>query len=165
MEEICLIAAIGEYNHVIGAGGELPWSRELTPDMDRFKELTMGCPVVMGRCTWESIPEKFRPLPGRFNIVVTQRRDAEFSGARTAYSVHGAICLARSHSKRVFVIGGEQIYRSAMKEATRLYLTIVNENPLGDAFFPEYSEFTKVVELKTVPDFVPRLTFLTLERS
>ncbi len=163
---ISIIAAIGERNRVIGRDNDLPWSRRLKPDMNRFIELTMEHPVIMGRNTWDSIPEKFRPLAGRSNIVVTRQLTLQIPNVKIVHSVTAALAVAESMpgGENICVIGGQYIYQSSLAKAHRLHLTLVNEDAEGDTFFPDYSEFSKEIEHSVVPDFLPRLTFLTLER-
>jgi dihydrofolate reductase len=132
---LTLIAAVAE-NGVIGRGGELPW--RLSADLRRFRELTMGRAVIMGRRTWESIG---RPLPGRRMIVVTRRPGYRAEGAATAGSLAEAQRLAgegaRGAEGAAFVIGGGEVYRQALALADRLELTRVHAAVEGDAFFPE----------------------------
>lgn len=126
-----LIAAVAE-NGCIGKDGTLPW--RIPEDLKRFKELTTGHAVVMGRKTWESIPEAFRPLPGRRNVVVTRRADYPLpDGVLRAASLEEAVASAGNDA---FVIGGAEIYRAAMPLARRLEITHVRRTVDGDAFFP-----------------------------
>jgi dihydrofolate reductase len=166
---ISVIAAIGERNRVIGRDNDLPWSgdKKLKQDMRRFTALTRGHPVIMGRRTWESIEEKYRPLPGRTNFVVTRSEGSVIPGAHVAYSVCGALQRAEHFpgNEEVFVIGGAEVYERGLRHAHRLYLTLVDEDAEGDTFFPEYPRFTREIERIVVPDSLPRLTFLTLERG
>ncbi len=132
---LALIAAVAD-NGVIGRGGELPW--RLSADLRRFKSLTMGHPIIMGRRTWESLR---RPLPGRTSIVVTRqpRFDAGFPEVRVAADLSAALgqaAAAPGGDKLAFVIGGSQVYAAALPHATRLYLTRVLASVEGDAFFP-----------------------------
>jgi dihydrofolate reductase len=131
---VCLVAAIAR-DGVIGRDGDIPW--RLPEDMVRFRELTMGYPVVMGRRTWESLPDQFRPLPGRGNVVVT--RDPEWSaqGADRAGSIEDALALLESET-RVFVIGGGEIYRAALPFADELLLTEIDAEVEGDTTFPSW---------------------------
>lgn len=166
---INIIAAIGERNRVLGRSdtNDLPWSVRLRPDMKRFVELTTGHPVIMGRNTWESIPDKYRPLPDRENIVVSRKmRGKRIPGVWRTDSLEGALNLASelAANQEAFIIGGAQLYEAALPLADRLYLTLVDEDAEGDRFFPAYPEFTKVIGHHVVPEFTPRLTFLTLER-
>lgn len=137
MPRLTLIAAVAR-NHVIGREvdgiGTLPW--HLPEDMKHFRELTTGKPVIMGRKTWESLPEKFRPLPGRLNVVVTRNPAYRASGATVVDSVDGAL-FACGDAPDVFIMGGAELYRQAMGVAHALELTeIALDVPDGDAFFP-----------------------------
>ena len=133
--DIVLIAAVAE-NGVIGRGGAMPW--RLKSDMQHFRALTMGKPVVMGRKTYLSLAVK--PLPGRTNIVVT--RDASFTapGVLVARSLEGALVAARGDALRrgadIMVIGGAEIYAETMPLADRLEITRIHLSPEGDTRFP-----------------------------
>lgn len=130
---LSLIAAVGRHGE-IGRGNDLLWrTRE---DQLHFKHTTLGHPVVMGRRTWDSLPERFRPLPGRRNIVVT--RDASWAapGAEAAHSLAQALALA-ADAPKVFVVGGGQLYAAALPLADELVLTEVDAAFDGaDTFFP-----------------------------
>ena len=130
---LSLIAAVAR-NRVIGKDNRLLW--HLPEDMKHFREVTRGKPVIMGRKTWESLPEKFRPLPGRHNIVITRNPNYNAPGATLADSLESAIRLAGIEDE-LFVIGGETLYRQALPLAHRLYLTEIDRDYEGDAFFPE----------------------------
>jgi len=119
-------------NGVIGIENRLPW--HLPEDLKHFKALTTGNAVIMGRKTWESLPPKFRPLPGRLNIVVTRDRGYVADGATVAHSLPAAVAAAGEH--KAFVIGGAEIYAQALPLATRLEITEVDADIPGDAFFP-----------------------------
>lgn len=119
-------------NGVIGIDNRLPW--HLPEDLKHFKALTTGNAVIMGRKTWESLPPKFRPLPGRLNIVVTRDRSYVADGATVAHSLPQAVAAAGD--SRAFVIGGAEIYAQALPLATRLEITEVDADVAGDAFFP-----------------------------
>ena len=125
---ISLIVASSR-NHVIGAGGRLPW--HLTDDLKRFKALTLGKPVVMGRRTFESIG---RALPGRHNIVLTTQADYEAAGCDTADSAECALNLA-GDAEEIMIIGGAEIYGLFRDAAARIYLTRVDVELDGDAHF------------------------------
>ena len=131
---VALIAAVAR-GGVIGRDGGLPW--HLVEDLTRFKSLTTGHAVVMGRKTWDSLPERFRPLPGRRNIVVTRDPDWQADGAERAGSLDDALARGAEET-RVFVIGGAQIYRQALALADELLLTEIDRTVEGDAFFPEF---------------------------
>ncbi len=133
MPEIVIIAAVAR-NRVIGRDNQLIWN--IPEDMAHFKALTAGHTVVMGRKTWESLPPRFRPLPGRRNIVITRQTDYAAPGAEIADSLENALKLA-STATTAFIIGGEQIYTQAMTVADRIEMTEVDLEPEGDAWFPE----------------------------
>lgn len=150
---ISIIAAIGK-NRELGRSNDLVW--RIPDDLKRFKELTMGHPVVMGRKTWDSLPPKFKPLPGRENIVVS----------RSGLSLEQALEKATSLSDEVFVIGGAQIYEAALPHTDRLYLTLIDaEAPDADIFFPPYEqEFTKKLAEEVREHEGLRYRWVTLER-
>lgn len=131
---ISLVAAAGDGNNAIGKGGGIPW--HLPADFKRFKELTLGHPVVMGRKTFESIG---KPLPGRTNIIITSDADYRAEGGLVVHSFDEALDAAKG-ADEVFVIGGEQVYRLALPRAQRIYLTKVHGTFEGDAFFPELGD-------------------------
>ncbi len=133
MAEVVVIAAVAR-NRVIGRDNRLLWN--IPEDMAHFRKLTTGHTVLMGRKTWESLPPRFRPLPGRRNIVISRQADYAAPGAELADSLENALKLA-STAATVFVIGGEQIYAQAMAVADRLEITEVDLEPEGDAWFPE----------------------------
>lgn len=128
---ISIIVAVAE-NGVIGRHGDLPW--RLPDDLRRFKELTMGKPVIMGRRTWESLG---RPLPGRRNIVVSRTPAFAAAGAEVAHTLPDALQRAADEPD-VFVIGGAQLYAEALTLAHRLYVTRVHATVEGDVFFPRW---------------------------
>lgn len=166
MKRISLIAALGARTRAIGKDNGLLWS--LPADMRRFRELTTGHPVIMGRKTWDSIPGKYRPLPGRTNIVITTRDLGEAAGAHHAASLAEALATADTSpgSEEIFVIGGGRVYADALPSAHRLYLTLVDDDEDGDTHFPAYeTAFTKVMEREEHPEQDPQLTYLTLERT
>lgn len=126
---VSLIAAVAA-NGVIGRDGSMPW--HLPEDLKRFKALTMGHAIVMGRKTFDSIG---RLLPGRRTIIVTRQRDYRIDGAEVVHSVDAAIALARDDDE-VFVIGGGEIYVQALPLADRLLITEIDATPPGDVRFP-----------------------------
>ncbi|GBU27480.1 dihydrofolate reductase [Treponema sp. R8-4-B8] len=132
--EIIIIAAMSE-NRVIGKDNALPWA--IKEDMARFKKLTKGWPCVMGRKTWESLPVK--PLPGRLNVVVSKTMAANNSinkDAKIFPSLSAAVENLSGYEK-IFIIGGETVYRQALELADKIELTVVHKQYEGDAFFPE----------------------------
>lgn len=143
--KIEMVVAIAR-NGIIGSDGDMPW--RLSTDLKRFKAITLGCPVIMGRKTFQSIG---KPLPGRSNVVVT--RDAEFAaeGVEAVTSPDAARVLAQERARSdgaesVFVIGGGEIYRQMLPQANRLHVTFVDAEPEGDTRFPEIDETTWEVE-------------------
>lgn len=135
---VYLIAAMAE-NRVIGRAGAIPW--DIPADRRRFREITMGHPVIMGRRTCESIG---RPLAGRTTIVLTRRLGYRPDGCLVAASLTEALALCAG-ADEVFVCGGGEVYREALPLAERLYLTIVAGNWPGDILFPEFGpEFAEV---------------------
>lgn len=120
-------------NGVIGKDNAMPW--HLPEDMARFRRLTQGCPVIMGRKTWDSLPAKFRPLPGRTNIVITRQPDWHEAGATRAASLEDAIALC-GDAPEAWVMGGAQIYTQAEPLADRIEVTAIGQDFEGDAFAP-----------------------------
>jgi len=120
-------------NGVIGKDGGLPWY--LPEDLAHFKQVTLGCPVIMGRKTWESLPPRFRPLPNRVNIVVTRQAGWSAEGARTATSLTEALAQC-APAPRAWVIGGAQIYEQAVSLAHVAEVTEIGADYEGDAYAP-----------------------------
>ena len=127
-------------NGVIGAEGGMPW--HVPEDLAHFKETTNGTPVIMGRKTWDSLPERFRPLPGRDNIVITRQQDWTADGARRAATVAEAV----RGQERVWIIGGGEIFRQVIGDADRLEVTEIDLDVEGDAFAPDTSGWRLVDE-------------------
>jgi|ERR1035437_200594 dihydrofolate reductase len=122
-------------NGVIGKDNAMPW--HLPEDMAHFKRVTMGCPVIMGRKTWDSLPERFRPLPGRVNVVVTRQADWHANGALRAGSLTEAIALCPPQSD-VWVIGGAQLYALALPLAQSAVVTEIDAEFDGDTYAPQF---------------------------
>ncbi|MBL0420049.1 dihydrofolate reductase [Ramlibacter sp. AW1] len=120
-------------NGVIGVGGALPW--HLPADLAHFKAITHGQPVIMGRKTWDSLPPRFRPLPGRRNIVVTRQPDWSATGAERASSLEQAVTLCEG-SARAWVIGGAELYALALPHAQLAEVTEIDADFEGDAHAP-----------------------------
>jgi dihydrofolate reductase len=131
---ISIVAAVAR-GGVIGREGSIPW--HIPEDAHRFREVTMGHPVVMGRRTWDSLPDRFRPLPGRRNVVVTRNPVWRADGAERAGSLEEALQLAAG-AAQVFVIGGSELYAQALPLADELLLTEIDAAYDGDAFFPPW---------------------------
>jgi len=119
-------------NRVIGKGGKLPWN--LPADMKYFKDKTLGKPIIMGRKTYESLG---KPLPNRKNIIITHDQDYKAEGCIVVHSAEEALKAAEGNEE-VMIIGGSQIYKELLPKANRMYLTIVDADFEGDAFFLEY---------------------------
>ncbi len=132
--KVVLVAAVAR-GGVIGRDGGLPW--RLQEDMEHFRDVTIGHPAVMGRRTWESLPERFRPLPGRRNVVVTRNAAWSAEGAERAGSLEDALELLAGE-ERVAVIGGSELFAAALPVADELLLTEIDLEVEGDAFFPEW---------------------------
>lgn len=156
---ISAIAAIAE-NRALGKDNKLLF--HIPEDMKRFKELTTGHVVIMGRKTYESIG---RPLKNRTNIVVTRRSTPEVEGITVKHSIEEAIEYAKTIEKEeIFIIGGGEIYTQALPFTDRLYLTIVKGSPEADTFFPEYTEFRKIVFREAKKFDTYEYEFLTVEK-
>ena len=147
MPEIVIIAAVAK-NRVIGRDNQLIWS--IPEDMAHFKALTQGHAVLMGRKTWESLPPRFRPLPGRRNIVISRQADFVAPGGEVADSLEKGLELVSTVAV-VFIIGGEQIYKQSMALADRLEITEVELSPEGDSWFPEIAAVDWEKTAKTTP--------------
>ncbi len=129
---LSIVVAVSK-NHCIGKNGKLPW--RIPEDMRHFRDLTMGKIVIMGRKTWESIPEKFRPLPGRKNIVITRQEHYTVPDNVEVFNDLDHALLAHRGEDKV-CIGGGEIYKQCMKTADLLYITHVDQEVKdGDAFF------------------------------
>ncbi|MEY3513456.1 MAG: hypothetical protein RL420_479 [Pseudomonadota bacterium] len=120
-------------NGVIGNLGQLPW--HLPEDLAHFKRTTLGQPVVMGRVTWESLPEKFRPLPGRSNVVVSRQTSFSAAGAQLASSLEAAMALFPP-AEIIWLIGGAQLYAQGLSIASQIVVTEIDADYEGDAFAP-----------------------------
>ncbi|KKU21132.1 MAG: hypothetical protein UX31_C0021G0010 [Candidatus Nomurabacteria bacterium GW2011_GWA1_46_11] len=148
-------------NMAIGKANSLPW--RLPDDLKRFKKLTSGHPIIMGRKTYQSIN---RPLPDRTNIVVTRDMDLEIPGCVVVHSAAEAIKKAQEFDREeIFIIGGAELYKETLSLADRLYVTIVDMHADGDAFFPEYSNiFTKKISEESGEFEGLKYSYLILER-
>lgn len=165
--KIAVIVAMGE-NREIGKAGKLLW--HIPEDLKRFKEITRGHPIIMGRKTYQSIG---KALPGRTNLVISQDPEFKAEGCAIAHSLEEALqqaCIEYYQSAQsdneIFVIGGGQIYQQALSFADKLYLTLVEGNfPEADTFFPDYSEFNKIVYKANQESDGYKYTFLELEKG
>ena len=183
--KVSIIAAIGK-NRELGKNNKLLW--HIPEDFKRFKTLTSGHPIIMGRKTWESLP--FRPLPNRYNIVITSKENYEAKGAAVCDSIEKAIeksikyyVLSSKYNEKenkihdtkymihnteheVFIIGGGQIYKEALEKGLvdKLYLTIVDASFDADTFFPDYAQFKKIVFEQASSSDKYKYRFLELEK-
>jgi dihydrofolate reductase len=159
--KISLIAALTD-DGVIGKDGKIPW--HISEDLKRFKAKTMGCPVIMGRKTFESIVASLgKPLPGRTNVIITRNKEFRPVGTLVFGGLHDALMYLRSRSEpQVFVIGGGEIYREAIERADEMLLTYVHEKHEGDTFFPK---FDAAQWEETFREEHGRFTFVELSRK
>jgi dihydrofolate reductase len=148
-------------NHVIGRDNQMPW--KISADLQFFKRVTMGCPVIMGRKTWESIG---RPLPGRRNIIVSRNAHYTPAGGELASSLEAALSQL-SEAPRVFVIGGEQLFNQAFDKADRLYITEIDMDVEGGDTFFEVPNISAWKEVERTPGSENDIyfNFVTLERK
>lgn len=157
---ISVIVAVGK-NREIGKKNQLLF--DIPEDMQRFKEVTKGHSVVMGDKTFESIG---KPLPNRKNIVVTLDKNYKAPGCETRYSLDEVLQEAKESDEEIFIIGGGQIYKLSLPHAQKLYITEVEaEVPDADTYFPDYSDFKKVIYEKDSSDDNYKYKFLELERE
>lgn len=143
---VVIVAAISKKDRAIGYENKLLW--HIPEDLKRFKNLTQGHPIIMGRKTFESIVAILgKPLPGRVNIVVTRNPDYAEPGAVTAGSLEAAFAIAeRENPTEIHIGGGAEIYNAAMPYVSRMHLTLVDSDATGDTFFPEYEDHFEEVE-------------------
>jgi dihydrofolate reductase len=158
---VSIIVAIAK-NRVIGRGNALPW--HISEDLKRFKKLTMGHPVIMGRKTFDSIG---KPLPGRKNVILSRDRNLRIPGAEIAHTWEEAV-KSLGEASNVFVLGGADLFRLALPKADRLYLTLIEKEFEGDTFFPDFDwrpEFDVIEETThETPDGIP-YRFVTAVRK
>ncbi len=159
---VALIAAVTR-NGIIGRDQQLVWRDP--QDARHFRDTTLGFPVVMGRKTWESLPPKYRPLPGRHNIVVTRNTVWHADGASRAASLHEALALAHGASK-VFVMGGGELYAQALPLADELVLTEVAADRPGDTRFVTWdaAQFTETSRVEHTDAHGTPFSFVTYQR-
>lgn len=132
--KLTIVAAVAR-NGVIGRDNDMPW--RLPEDLKHFRRVTLGAPVIMGRRTWDSLPARFRPLPGRRNVVVTRNRDWQADGADVAHTLDEALALV-ADAPKAFVMGGGELYALALPEADELVLTEIDADFEADTFFPDW---------------------------
>jgi dihydrofolate reductase len=160
--KISLLAAVAQ-GGVIGRDNAIPW--HIPEDARRFRALTMGHPVVMGRRTWDSLPDRFRPLPGRRNVVVTRNGAWCAAGAERTGSLADALELL-DDAQRVFVIGGAELYAEALPLADELLLTEIDSKVEGDTFFPRWDQaaFAEVSREPHTSEAGTPYSFVTYQR-
>jgi len=160
---VSVLAAVAR-GGVIGRDRTIPW--RLPEDVARFKALTTGHSVVMGRRTWDSLPDRFRPLPGRRNVVVTRRPDWSAEGAERAGSLEEALGVLEG-APRVHVIGGAEVYAAALPLADELVLTEIDLEVAGDTFFPDWDRgaFEETSREPRVSEDGTPFVFVTYERT
>ena len=129
--KISLIVAMAA-NRVIGLDNKMPW--HLSADLKKFKAITMGSPIVMGRKTYESIG---KPLPGRSNIIISRNLDYQQTDCLVFNDIKTAIEASSKDAEEIFIIGGAELYKATLPHADNLYLTLINQDFDGDTFFPE----------------------------
>ena len=158
-KEVNIIVAIGK-NREIGKNNHLIW--KISDDLKRFKALTTGHPIIMGRKTFESIG---KPLPNRTNIIITRNIEYKANGCIICNSLEKAIEEGFKKDNQIFIIGGQEIYSQAIKVANRLYLTLIDDKSDADAFFPNYDDFKKIIstEDKQTPEGL-KYKYVVLEK-
>ena len=161
---VCIVVVMSRKNRAIGNKGKLLW--HIPDDLRRFRQLTLNHPVIMGRKTFESILSYLgKPLPDRTNIVVT-RSNICIEGCLVYDSLEKALEAAHAvDTEEVHIGGGSEIYAQALPYVDRLYLTLIDDEPEADSFFPDYSEFTKVIESEKREYEGLTYEWLTLERK
>jgi dihydrofolate reductase len=159
---ISIVAAIAR-GRVIGRDNAIPW--RIPEDARRFRAITMGHPVVMGRRTWDSLPTRYRPLPGRRNVVLSRNPDWRAPGAERAGSLDEALRLVEG-AARVFVIGGADVYSAALPIADDLLLTEIDADVDGDTVFPPFdaTEYEETSRERLVSETGVPLSFVTYTR-
>lgn len=160
---INIIVAIAN-NNAIGKDNDLLW--HISEDLKYFKSTTLGCPIIMGRNTWDSLP--FKPLPKRENIIISRNKDYKVEGAKVIHSVEEAILYAKQFDKS-FIMGGGMLYKAALPFCDRLYITKVFKDFEADTFFPEIDLNTWTIEsesdIKTDPNNSLEFQFLVYKRK
>jgi len=158
------ISIIVAHDDKLGIGKNNQLLFRISQDLKRFKKLTMGHPIIMGRKTHQSIG---RPLPGRTNIIITRNQIFKAPGCQIVHSLEAALKLAKQKdNQEIFIIGGGQIYQQALDQdlVDKLYITQVQGNYQAEIFFPDYSKFKKIVSQKTGQEGDYQFTYLILEK-
>ncbi len=141
---IIIVSAIGSNNRAIGLDNELLW--HVPEDLKRFKKLTVGHPIIMGRKTFESIIKIIgKPLPNRKNIIITRNKDYKFKGVEIAYSLNEALNIAQSENPtEIHIGGGAELYKQILPLVSKLYITWFDSNKKGNVFFPDFINDFKI---------------------
>ena len=156
---VSLIAAVSK-NDVIGKNNDLIW--DFPNDTKFFKKTTLGHHVIMGRKNWESIPDKYRPLPNRRNIVVTRNKNYKAEKAEIVGSIEKAIKISRNNSdEEIFIIGGGEIYKDSFKFIDKLYITEIKSKIEGNTYFPNWdrNEWTEISRINHPSDKIHKFEF------
>jgi dihydrofolate reductase len=157
---LSMIVAVDE-SRAIGKNNRLLWN--IKEDLKHFKDLTTGHVIIMGENTYHSIG---RPLPNRTMVVVTLNQDLELPGCFVAHSLEEALAVARREEKEeIFVVGGASIYKQFLPMIERLYLTLVSGKHEADTYFPDYSDFKKIISEDQCDNGEYQFTFFVLEKS
>ena len=160
---ISIIVAMSN-NRIIGLNNRMPW--HLSADLKRFKKITMGSPILMGRKTFESIG---RPLPGRTNIIVTRNPNYRQEGCLIAHSLDEAIAIGCRLADEIFIIGGSELYKAVLGKAKTIHLTLIKKEFEGDTFFPEinWNNWTEIERTEVTDDLTVDFdySFVTLIRK
>lgn len=160
--KVIAIAAIGK-DRGLGKGNDLVY--HIPEDFKRMHRVIAGHPLIMGRKTWDSLPENRRPLPGHANIVITRQEGFAPEGAIVVHTVEDAIAKAREiDQEKVFIFGGGEIYKAALPYTDQLDLTIVDDAQPADVYFPDYSAFTRIISSEKHEHEGTPFTFTILER-
>ncbi|OGZ04435.1 MAG: hypothetical protein A2648_01695 [Candidatus Lloydbacteria bacterium RIFCSPHIGHO2_01_FULL_41_20] len=164
--QIAIIAAVHETTGIIGQNGRLPW--KVPEDMENFRELTMGSPIIFGRKTWELLPGK---LHGRKVVVLSKTLVQVPNGVTLAHSIDASLAWGCKYaymlgSKTIFIGGGAKIYHALLPRAEVMYLTVIggNKPTEGDTYFPEWRDFGEIVSERILPSS-PLTRFLTIKRK
>lgn len=160
---VSIIAAIGK-NRELGKDNRLLW--HIKADMEHFKRLTLNRVVVMGRKTFDSLPQKFKPLPHRINVVITRDKNWQFENVLVFNSLENAIEELKNKHQEIFIIGGASIYQQALNFADKLYLTIIEKTyPDADVYFPPYAHlFKKIIHEEEHEENGIRFKFMEMIR-
>ncbi|MEN9920594.1 MAG: hypothetical protein RL538_487 [Candidatus Parcubacteria bacterium] len=142
---VVIVVAMSRHQRAIGNENKLLW--HIPEDLKRFKALTLGHPIIMGKKTFDSILQILgKPLPGRTNIVMTRDQDYEYPGVKVAHSLEMALAMAEEENpKEIHIGGGAEIYRQALPYAKRLHITFVHDEPIADTFFPPFEDDFAVI--------------------